>query len=100
MTDYRPTSYAQTLWYRLEVAARVIKEFKPETKSLELARFLLDIRAAVDGDLLEDEDTGKLMRFAPGQGRLLTALLASHPAEDEAGRTAPVSSPAPEGQTQ
>jgi hypothetical protein len=63
----------------------VIKEFKPETKSLELARFLLDIRAAVDGDLLEDEDTGKLLRFAPGQGRLLTALLSSQAAEDEAG---------------
>jgi hypothetical protein len=76
-----PRSDAPTLWRRLQVAARLIKAFKPEDPSPELVAFLRDIRDAVDGDLLEDELSGDLMRFARGQGRLLTALLAAQGAE-------------------
>lgn len=76
-----PRSDAPTLWRRLQVAARVIKAFQPENPSSELVAFLRDIRDAVDGDLLEDELSGDLMRFARGQGRLLTALLASQGTE-------------------
>jgi hypothetical protein len=76
-----PRSDAPTLWRRLQVAARVIKAFKPEDPSPELVAFLRDIRDAVDGDLLQDELSGDLMRFARGQGRLLTALLAAQSTE-------------------
>ncbi|GAA3878686.1 hypothetical protein GCM10022243_49250 [Saccharothrix violaceirubra] len=66
------------LWDRMLAAKQVVEEFEAGVDPGEqVAAFLYDLKLALNGDVLRDEITGELMRFRPGHGQALTALLAA-----------------------
>lgn len=78
LAEVDPTTLdPETLWFRMLATKQVIEEFEAtgDAGPAELAAFIRDLKLALDGDVLQDEISGKLMRFRPGQGRLLMALL-------------------------
>lgn len=69
----------ETLWFRMLATKQVIEEFEAarEVDPVDVAAFITDLKLALNGDILQDEISGNLMRFRPGQGQLLTALMRS-----------------------
>ena len=67
---------ANMLADRIDVIQRLVSDYaKAGDHDNGTKRFLRDLVLAMGGDIMLDENSGELFRFAPGQGRLLSALL-------------------------
>jgi len=69
----------ETLWFRMLATKQVIEEFETarDAGPVDVAHFVYDLKLALNGDILQDQISGGLMRFQPGQGQLLSALIGS-----------------------